>query len=214
MATHYKFVGVTKLNIDNIINAIGLDMRNNRIMPQKYLKHDDYMYDVYEILSIATILYERVYFKEAWELLTIISFMGLEKKDILLNQLINNVKQSLALEKTKYSLEYTLYEPIKYYIQEYIPNAIISNEEIIDNKHPDLFIRLNNQLCVGEIKPDTFTNSHVKQLKMYMDTYQVRIGYAFSKKLSGNLLDGMIFIEIDDSIKKRYYNDYINQLDN
>jgi hypothetical protein len=74
----------------------------------------------------------------------------------------------------------------------------------MNKKRPDIFLCINNELCVGEVKPHNFRDANVNKLRMYIETYGTRIGYAFGLKLTGELDDNMIFINIE-GIKDRFY---------
>ena len=178
-----------------------------KLIPIELYKNN---YNKFDVLGLCVELTNKYEFHKAFKLRKIA-----EKMDI--NDTINNGyqdKKFYLLEKSfithifynenKYDEEYALYEPIKHYINELIENAEIVEHEILNKKRPDIFLSINNELCVGEVKPHNFTVANVNQLRMYIETYGTRIGYAFGLKLTGKLDDNMIFINIE-GIKDRFY---------
>lgn len=170
-------------------------------------------YNKYDVLGLSVELTNKYEFDKAFKLRNIA-----EQMDI--NDTINNGycdKTFKSIEKAiithifyrdnKYELEYNLYEPIKHYINELIGNAEIVEHEIINKKVPDIFLSVNNEFCVGEVKPHNFTDANINQLRMYIRTYETRIGYAFGLKLTGTLDDNMIFVNIQ-GIKDRFYRNF------
>jgi hypothetical protein len=148
-------------------------------------------YNKYDLLGLSVELTDKYEFKTAFKLRKI-------AEQININDTINNRyedKTFISIEKsiishifyndTKYNEEYFLYEPIKHYINELIENAEIVEHDIINKKFPDIFLSVNNEFCVGEVKSNVFSNTNVNQLRMYMETYGTRIGYAFGLKLTG-----------------------------
>ena len=167
-------------------------------------------YDKYDVLGLSVKLTNKYEFNKAFEMRNI-------AEEIYINETYNDDNEDntfVLLEKAvithifhnenKYDEEYCLYEPIKYYINELIENADIVEHRIINRKVPDIFLTVNNEFCVGEVKRGNFTNEHVNQLRLYIQTYDTRIGYAFGLNLTGILDNNMIFIDIS-GIKDRFY---------
>jgi|688.fasta_scaffold114919_1 hypothetical protein len=167
-------------------------------------------YNKFDVLGLSVELTNKYEFDKAFELRKIAEQMDINDtinngyKDKTFFLLEEAIITHIFYNESKYSEEYSLYEPIKHYINELIENAEIVEHEIINKKVPDIFLSVNNEFCVGEVKPHNFTDAHVNQLRMYIQTYGTRIGYAFGIKLTGKLDNNMIFINIE-GIKDRFY---------
>lgn len=158
-------------------------------------------YSSYDLLGLAVKFISKLYFDTSYKLIKLADKMNNDHFYYLYR---HSVMMNIAYFENKYEEEYQLYSPIKHFIGDLIQDAEIVEHEIINRKVPDIFLSVNNEFCVGEVKPNNFTNTHVNQLRMYMETYQTRIGYAFGLKLTGKLDDNMIFINIE-GIKDRFY---------
>lgn len=206
----YNLVDKNIIDTDELILYINLDLKQRNILPLEYYKEQ---YNINELLSIVSIIMARSYFNEAFDLLKCIEYMILTSNNIYVKELILSMKALWAYSIDKFESEYSLYEPIKYYINELIPNATIENNiNIVNRKIPDIFLRINNELFVGEVKKEDITNKHVLQLSMYINTYNTASGYIFGKNLSCILPNNIIFININDIQYKykREIQNYIN----
>lgn len=169
-----------------------------KLRKQNYNKHD--------VLALSVKLTNEYEFSKAFKMRNIAEKIYINENciDTTFILLEESVITHIFQNKVKYDHEYSLYEPIKYYINELIENSKVIDNKIINNKRPDLFLSVNNQLCVGEIKPGNFTEANINQLRMYILTYKTKIGYAFGLNLKGILDKNMIFIDISN-IKERFY---------
>jgi len=178
-----------------------------KLIPVELYKNN---YNKFDVLGLSVDLTNKYEFHKAFKLRNIAEQMDINDtinngyQDETFNLLDQSVITHIFYNKIRYNEEYTLYDPIKRYINDLIENAEIVEHEILNNKIPDIFLSVNNELCVGEVKRKNFTNEHIRQLKMYMKTYRTRVGYAFGEKLTGKLDDNMIFVNIT-GIKNRFY---------
>lgn len=172
--------------------------------------HKDY-YSKYDVLALSVKLTDKYEFSNAFDMRNIAEEIYINEKlkgdeDDAFVPLEKAVITHIFYNEMRYDGENYLYDPIKYYISELIENSVIVEHKIINRKRPDIFLSVNNELCVGEVKPKNFTNEDVNQLRTYIQTYGARVGYAFGLNLTGILDNNMIFINIS-GIKDRFYKD-------
>lgn len=186
---------------------LGIDLSQTNILGSEYYKQS---YDFYELLTIASEISDQSYFKEAFKIITCIEYMILKNNNVFHSSLVMAIRDNITCNRIKFEYEYGLYEPIKHYIPELIPNATVDNNiAIINRKIPDIFLRINRELIVGEIKPHQITKQHVNQLIMYINTYNTRTGYIFGRELSCNLPNNIIFVNITN-INYKYQREVLN----
>lgn len=182
-------------------------------LPDKLKKK---LYTTYDILALSQYFVKNYDFEMAWDIISLarnIEFDQTSLDDSTFNLLYDSILYNYFGHQYKYENEYTLYEPIRHYILDLIPNSLVCEHEIINKKKPDIFLKINNKLSVGEVKANYFTQKNIKQLRSYIDTYNVEIGYAFALKLTGKLDNDMIFIDIT-GIKDKYYRNVYNKNEN
>lgn len=189
------FINISMISYEELIQQIDKEIPTNLIKDT---------YTSYDLLGLAVKFLGKLHFGTSSKLINLADKISNIDDYDFYYLYRHSVMMNLAMFKNKYEEEYQLYEPIKHFICDLIENSEIVEHEIINKKVPDIFLSVNNELCVGEVKPRYFTNTHVKQLRMYMETYKTKIGYAFGLKLTEKLDDNMIFINID-GIKDRFY---------
>jgi hypothetical protein len=176
-------------------------------VPKDLVKLD---YDKYDVLGIASGLVETFDHKEARVAMKIARNMNIDEEivtgveDATFKRLEGSVIQDITTDVWKYRQEYSLYNPIKFYIRELVPGAETCDHAIVERKVPDIFLMVDGEFCVGEVKPNGFDDGHVRQLKMYMRVYGCERGYAFGQKLVGQLEEGMVFVDVT-GVKDKYY---------
>ncbi len=91
--------------------------------------------------------------------------------------------------------EYSSYQQFVDDLPMVLPGARIVAPPKNHRLRPDFFVERDGLISCVEIKRGAFTNTAVKQLKSYMEAFDLLTGYAVAPKLTGTLLPGMMFIQ-------------------
>jgi hypothetical protein len=91
--------------------------------------------------------------------------------------------------------EYQSYPRFKDALSSLLPGAKIVTPPKKYRLRPDFFVERDGLISCVELKRRIFTQSSVKQLSRYMQTYELPTGYAVAPKLTGVLERGMMFLQ-------------------
>ena len=114
-----------------------------KLIPVELYKNN---YNKFDVLGLSVDLTNKYEFHKAFKLRNIAEQMDINDtinngyQDETFNLLDQSVITHIFYNKISYNEEYTLYDPIKRYINDLIENAEIVEHEILNNKIPDIFL--------------------------------------------------------------------------